>query len=409
LSYRSSPRNCTFFTNIAKLPPGNALIKKGDDIQRKEFWTLKTGNKNYLSDEENFSQFKSIFSNAVHKRLISDVPLGVFLSGGIDSSSVVAIASQFSSQPVNTFCIGYSDGIDELPYAKIVSDQFQTNHQEIIIDDKNIESIIPKIVWHLDEPIADPAIIPTYLMSGQAKKKVSVVLLGEGADELLAGYPKYKLFSPWCKIIPQKLRYALYQYSPPSNVFDEREQKALLLKKACPDFPQFSKKYPNGKIELSALLKDDINANLPEYLLMKVDKMTMAHGLEARVPFLDHHLVEFSANLPDNLKLRGFNGKYILRNSMQNILPRSISKRPKKGFPMPLNSWLFGEMQETTIEIISNSAIIKQLFDRDQIHKILNRSINSYNPISKFRYTQKVWELMIFATWYNVYFKSTIK
>ena len=319
----------------------------------------------------------------------------------------MACASQFSNEPINTFSIGFGAKTDELPYAKIVADQFQTNHQEILIEDGNILSILPKIVWHLDEPIADPAIIPTYVMSALTKKKVSVVLVGEGADELFAGYPKYKLFSPFLKVIPQKIRYALYQYSPPSNVFDEKEQEALLLDK------NISPIIPIGKekqtvMGLNQLLTHDIQFWLPEYLLMKVDKMTMAHGLEARNPFLDHHLVEFSAHLPEHMKLRGLTGKYILRKSMKDVLPHSITNRPKKGFPMPLNSWLSGELLDMVIEKITGSAIVAQLFDRNYVNKILNGYQKSYNPISKFRYTQQAWVIFIFVLWFEAYFMEIL-
>lgn len=407
LSYRSTPRETTFFKHIKKVPPGNELIKCGNDIETRAFWTLKAGNRCILSDEDYISRFRSLFENAIQKRLMSDVPLGVYLSGGIDSSSMVAIASKYSETPVNTFSIGFGAKTDEFSYAEIVANQFHTNHQEIRLNDKNILSNLPKIVWHMDEPIADPAIIPTYIMSNLTKKEVSVVLVGEGADELFAGYPKYKLFSPFFKIIPQKIRYALYQYSPPSNVFDQKEQNSLMLNKKFESSLSVKKKQQTGKIGLNQLLLDDIKFWLPEYLLMKVDKMTMAHGLEARSPFLDHHLVEFSASLPEHLKLRGLTGKYILRKSMKNLLPPAITNRPKKGFPLPLNSWLSGELRDAMIEKLSEASIVDQLFDKHQINKIVNGYQKSYNPISKFRYTQQAWELYVFVLWYDIFFRKT--
>jgi asparagine synthase (glutamine-hydrolysing) len=407
LAYRSTPKETTFFKHIMKVPPGSVVIKYGNSIEKREFWTLKSGDECCQSDKEYISQFRLLLENAVHKRLMSDVPLGVYLSGGIDSSSIVAIASKFSDEPINTFSIGFGAKTDEFSYAKIVADQFQTNHHEILINDGNILSILPKIVWHLDEPIADPAIIPTYAMSALTKKKVSVVLVGEGADELFAGYPKYKLFSPYFNFIPQKIRYGLYQYSPPSNVFDEKEQEAILLEKKSSNRCPLGEEKQTVKRGLNQLLTDDIRFWLPEYLLMKVDKMTMAHGLEARTPFLDYHLVEFSAHLPEHLKLRGLTGKYILRKSMKNLLPSAITSRPKKGFPMPLNSWLCEELRDTVIGKINESAIVNQLFDRHQVNKILNGYQNSYNPISKYRYTQQAWELLVFTLWYDIFFQKS--
>jgi asparagine synthase (glutamine-hydrolysing) len=406
LSYRSTPRETTFFRHIMKVPPGNALIQQGNYITKREYWTLPQQSEWHLSDEEYISRFRTLFENAVRKRLMSDVPLGVYLSGGIDSSSITAIASRFSERPIDTFSIGFGVRTDEFSFARLVSDQFQTNHREIMVNQKNVLSILPKILWYLDEPIADPAIVPIYIMSELTKKKVSVVLMGEGADELLAGYPKYKLFSPLFRWIPQKIRYSLYRYSPPSNVFDEKEQEALLLSNHMSQIsPMENEKsiVPGG---LNHLLLRDMTFWLPEYLLMKVDKMTMAHGLEARIPFLDYHLVEFASHLPENWKLRGLTGKYILRRSFADTLPSQITKRPKKGFPMPLNSWLSGEMRDIFNEKISRSAIVNRLFDQGEVQKILNGYRNSLNPISQFRYTNKAWELLIFTLWYEVFFQK---
>jgi asparagine synthase (glutamine-hydrolysing) len=407
LSYRSTPRETTFFQHIMKIPPGNVMIQQGNDIKKWEYWTLSSQSAWHLSDEDYISRFRTLFESAVQKRLMSDVPLGIYLSGGIDSSSITAIASKLSEQPINTFSIGFGVRTDEFSYARLVSDQFQTNHREIRVNEEKILSLLPKILWHLDEPIADPAIVPIYIMSGLTKKKVSVVLMGEGADELFAGYPKYKLFSPLFRCIPQKIRSAIYQYSPPSNVFNEKEQNALLLGNPMSQISPVNKEKTIFQGGLNQQLIRDLTFWLPEYLLMKVDKMTMAHGLEARIPFLDHHLVEFSSHLPANWKLRGLTGKYILRRSFADTLPCQIIRRPKKGFPMPLNSWISGEMRDTVVEKITESVIVNRLFDRLKVQKILNGYQNSFNPVSQFRYTNQAWELLIFTLWYEVFFEGS--
>ncbi len=339
------------------------------------------------------------------KRMISDVPLGS-TSLGIDSSSIAAIACQYTERELDTFSVGFGEDTDEFKYAKVVSEHLETNHHELYIDSNEIAQVLPKIIWHLDEPIADPAIIPTYLMSKETKKFVDVVLTGEGADEIFAGYPKYKLFANPLRLIPQKLRSNIYRYSPPYTVFNADEKMKLVpngMLEICkhPDlFP------PVIDICLNDMIRQDIQYWLPNYLLMKVDKMTMAHGLEARVPFLDYKLVEYSTTLPDNFKINGMVGKYILRKSMSQYLPKKIVNRAKKGFPLPLNKWVTGELSEIMINKLHDSTIIGDICAPEVIRKVL-RSTDSLEPVKRYRSTNQVWLLFMFALWYEIFIEKT--
>ena len=414
LTYRSTPNSETFFENIKKVLPGSVLSYNNNTniININKYYNLhKNFNINFTSEEEIIDILRKKIIGSVEKRLMSDVPLGAYLSGGIDSSTIVAIASKLydGNKTLKTFSVGFGVSTDELENAKETASYFGTDHRELYINPDKISNILPKIIWHLDEPIADPAIIPVYLMSELTKKHVSVVLTGEGADELFAGYPKYKLFSDFLRPIPDNLRYKLYKYSPPSNVFDEKEKEKLLLDKKF-----IKNKYEKDiiikdnkdiKIELNDLMKKDMEYWLPNYLLMKVDKMTMAHGLEARAPFLDNELIELSLNIPVSLKVRNLTGKYILRKAMANILPKDVVNRKKRGFPMPLNNWLKGDLKELLIQNLYDSEIIKDLFHEEYIDKILKGFESSINPIRKMRLTIQAWTLLTFSIWYDIYLK----
>lgn len=405
-TYRSTPSNETIFKDIKKIPPGHTLTLSNGTITINKYWDLNNHTVVEESEKNIIDGFKILFGEAVKKRLMSDVPLGAYLSGGVDSSSVVALASRFTETPLNTFAVGFGASTDEFEFAQEVAECFETNHHELIVESSDISKILPKIVWHLDEPIADPATIPTYLMSELTKKYVTVVLTGEGADELFAGYPKYKLFTPYLRVIPNSWKYKLFSYSPPSNVFNNKEKDNLMSDEIYKHDKSNDKKINYKNINLNTILTSDIKYWLPNYLLMKVDKMTMAHGLEARVPFLDHKLVEFSCKLPANLKIKGVTGKYIFRKAMADILPKNIANRPKKGFPMPLNSWLSGDVKEFMMQTLSDSVILKRYFNGDYINKIVNGCEKSYNPINKRRCTNQAWLLLIFALWYEIYIEN---
>jgi len=402
LSYRSTPNDATLFNGIKKLPPGGVLFKSGTLISIQKFWKLPESSPMTGGNAGSIDKFIDLLDEAIQKRMISDVPIGAYLSGGIDSSSVVARAAQYTDRPLDTFTVGFGEHTDEFMYAKEVAEYVGTNHHEIVVDSYDIKRVLPKIVWHLDEPIADPAVIPTYLMSKETKRHVDVVLTGEGADELFAGYPKYKLFTYPLRVLPRRLRYSVYQYSPPYTVFNTKEKKELLLDGTLVNCKRSEPFPPVADISLSGVIRQDIEYWLPNYLLMKVDKMTMAHGLEARVPFLDYKLVEYSMNLPDCFKINGLTGKYILRKSMSKSLPKRIVNRAKKGFPLPLNKWINEDLGEIMVSELHNSTIINEKFAPEAVNKIL-RNTDSWQPVKKFRSAHQAWLLFLFALWYEMF------
>jgi asparagine synthase (glutamine-hydrolysing) len=408
-SYRSTPNTETLFKGIKKVPPSSTLCFNASKskISIIQYYNL---NEKYDLKDSTELDFIRIIQNtlveSVKKRLMSDVPIGAYLSGGIDSSAIVGIASKYHNEQLKTFSVGFGASTDEIEMASKTADYFCTDHHELFVDSKDISNLLPKMIWHLDEPIADPAIIPTYLMSKLTKKYVSVVLTGEGADELFGGYPKYKLFSSPFNFIPHDWKYKMYMYSPPSNVFDQNEKDKLFLN----DQFKINKHQKEvlldcSNYEINDLLRKDVQYWLPNYLLMKVDKMTMAHGLEARAPFLDNRLIELSFNIPSSFKVRNLTGKYILRKSMADILPKNIINRKKRGFPMPLNEWMTGDLNELLIQKVSDSEIINGLFNKNYISAII-KGRKSVNPIKSMRMTNQAWLLLNFSIWYEIFIEK---
>ena len=404
LKYQSTPSNETILQKIKKLPSAHYLVANDADINIIKYWDLNPLPKDIRYDQA--VQIKNFLESAVRKELVSDVPVGIFLSGGIDSSSVAAIASKYSENTLSTFSVGFGSENDELKFARETADYFGTNHHELIVDPNTISKILPHIVWHFDEPIADNAAIPVFLLSKLAKNYVSVVLTGEGADEIFAGYPKYKLFSPFFRMVPNALKRRMISFSPPSNVFADYEQDHHLLK--CNNDINRNNKHNREKVsfDLNSQLVKDIKYWLPNYLLMKVDKMTMANGLEARVPFLDHVLVEECFRLPVKCKLNGLTGKYILRKMMSNTLPKNICNRPKRGFPMPLNKWVSNDLNDYITSTIHDSIFVNKNFDIRYINNLLNSCKSSYDPIKKFRCTRQAWLLSVFSIWHEMYIEK---
>jgi asparagine synthase (glutamine-hydrolysing) len=415
-TYRVSTDSETIIKDIKKLLPGHILIFMNRKIKINQYWSLNIDPLSGKAEKYFFKRFQELLEESVRMRLMSDVPLGAYLSGGVDSSSVVSLMSSLVDDPIKTISVGFGEPTDELEHAQLVADHFGTDHHELMVQYDNVPKLLPKIIWHMDEPVADPAIVPTYLMSELAKKHVTVILTGEGADELFAGYPKHKIMSPYLKFIPESIRRKIYSYFPPSMVFTEKEKRELysdrLLyntkgEKSTEEYDKRYFKNTNMHGLLNQALEYEIKFWLPNYLLMKVDKMTMAHAVEARVPFLDHKLVEFSGTLPSNLKLRGLTGKYILRKSMSNILPNTIVKRKKHAFQVPLAKWFKGELKEVALQILSDFSLPNtDYFDRVYIQNIFKKYEESRNPLNKLRYCHQLWVLLVFALWHQIYIKN---
>lgn len=384
LATRGTAGSETMFEGIYKLLPGHRLIFEEGRVRTEQYWELPLDGPDpeldRTSDAELIDRFRSLLQQSVRLRLMSDVPLGMFLSGGIDSSAIAALMAREIDRPVDTFSVAFADRrFSELEYARAVARAIGANSHEIVIDDNDFFGALPRLIWHEDEPIAHPSSVPLHFVSMLARQHVIVVLTGEGSDELLAGYGKYpravinwRAGSVYERMVPAAVRttiadavvprlpgragrYARRSFlAMPRNVsamfLDNfagvplRQQRELLADGALAGSDPYSASLAyfnamNGNSGLlGRLLHTDIKTYLVE-LLMKQDQMSMSASIESRVPFLDHVLVEFAARLPDRLKLRGFTTKRILREAIRGLLPDHILTRRKMGFPVPFAQW----------------------------------------------------------------------
>jgi asparagine synthase (glutamine-hydrolysing) len=385
LSTRYTSGTRTLFRGIEKLLPGHRLVFQHGTVNITKYWDVPVGQQDSsAAPRKVVTEFRRLLEESVRLRLMSDVPLGMFLSGGIDSSAIAAIMARQIDRPLQTFSVAFKDrAFNELEYARQVARSIGADSHEIVIDDRDFFEALPRLVWHEDEPIAHPSSVPLYFVSSLARQHVKVVLTGEGSDELLAGYGKYpRIALNWHaggiyeRMVPRAIRQAianrivsrlpdpLHRYARRSFLAMDRSAEAMFLdnfaavrladqqRLLSPDFRSMATRVaafaapmayfdaPNGASTLlDRLLYADIKTYLVE-LLMKQDQMSMATSIESRVPFLDHKLVEFAARLPDSWKLRGLTTKRVLREAMQSLLPPSILNRPKMGFPVPFGRWL---------------------------------------------------------------------
>ncbi len=391
----------TLFKGIHRLLPGHTLVFQQGQIAIREYWDVPAGRSDErltsISDQEAVQRFRELLEQAVRIRLMADVPLGMFLSGGLDSSAIAALMAGMIDRPLQTFSVAFKDrAYSELDYARQVSTAIKADAHEVVIDEHDFFGALPRLIWHEDEPIAHPSSVPLYFVSELARGHVKVVLTGEGSDELLAGYAKYpKALVNWRAaaaygVLPHPLRswiagtvvpllpHSIRRYARRSFVAMERTPEAmffdnfaaiglarqhdLLAARFADSSPEQvygpSKHYfdaPNGSSTvLDRLLYADLKTYLVE-LLMKQDQMSMAASIESRVPFLDHKLVEFAASLPPRLKLRGFTTKWILREAVRSMLPAEILSRPKMGFPVPFGIWMRGQWSGIARDVLLDS------------------------------------------------------
>jgi asparagine synthase (glutamine-hydrolysing) len=422
LTYRFIPSDKTVLKNIKKLLPGHyALIdlKKsnkhvkagsGPDIRIRKYWDLVFDESRYTDKSEDFfiKNFQSLLTNCVKKHLMSDVPLGAFLSGGLDSSLIAAINTKLRPDRVKTFTVGFGHETDEFKYARRVAEHLNTDHHELLLEYNKITAELPKIVWYMDEPNSDITMFPLYFLSGFSRKHVTVVNTGEGADEIFSGYPHFRVGSGSFRFVPELIRrnvYSLY-YSP----FKSWDRKKLFSGSVSED-PSLknylSDKQP--KSLLNRILLFDIKNELPNWQLARVDRMTMAHAQEARVPFLDHRMVEFSANLPAYLKLRSLDGKYLVKKAASSFLPREIITRKKQGFTTPRDAWFKDDFMDVAFALLSKDAIKNRgLFNYSYIQKlkenVKNKGDKPFRP-----YTYRLLVLALFEVWARTYIDNNSK
>jgi asparagine synthase (glutamine-hydrolysing) len=416
----------TILRDVMKLPPGHTICVQDSGATVRRYWDVPLGTLSPTSERDAIEQFGALLEETVRLHLISDVPLGTFLSGGIDSSAVVALMARVGVRDIKTFSIGYDSPESELGYAKLVADYYHTDHYELHLTPSAFRDFLPRIVWHMDEPVAEAPAIPLYYLSQFARQKVTVALSGEGADEILSGYGIYNIMlalekankvplarlagALMTRFLPdgkarkysQMLGLPLeHRYGGVSTVFPTETVARLLPRsgKMTDPFGSMAEAYSRCK-DLPALLRMgylDLTTWLPDDILIKADRMSMANSLELRVPFLDHKVVEFAARLPLNLKIRGNVNKYLLKRYMTPHLPRKIIDRAKKGFPVPKKAWfrtdLAGFARET---LLASGGGACAFFPRQEVEKVL--CAHQRRDCS-----DQIYALLVFDEWYRAY------
>lgn len=438
LTFGYIPAPLTIYRDVRKLLPAHTLTLKDNKLVSERYWQLDYSKKINISEADAADEVLRLLKEATKIRLFSDVPLGAFLSGGIDSSAVVALMSQLSDKKVKTFTIGFEEkDYSELSYARSVSERFNTEHHEFIVKPKALE-ILPLLVEHYGEPYADSSCIPTYYVCKETKKYVTVALNGDGGDELFAGYDRYQamMISQKYQDIPQFAKGIARGFSrvlpdsinsrnrvrrikrffsaldmPPKErylrwvgIFDDELKKGIY---SDIFFSTISKNSPLNVIApffnmahlpfLDSLLYADSMTYLPGDLLVKVDIASMANSLEARSPFLDHKLIEFVSRLPSNYKIKGLIKKFILKRALKGLIPKENIRRRKMGFGVPIGKWFTGELKGfLSATLLSQKALKRGYFNHTFINNMLKRHI-----ARKADYTFQLWALLMLELWHQ--------
>lgn len=438
LAYQYIPAPNTIFKNINKLEAGTYLTCQNGKIEKKKYWELDYEPKMNISLKDAKDEFINLFNDAVKCRLESDVPLGCFLSGGIDSSAVVAFMRKNITDKIRTFSIGFEEEeFNELPYARMIADKFQTDHTEFIVK-PNAVDVLPKLVWHFDEPYADYSAIPTYYLAQVTKQHVSVALNGDGGDESFAGYKRYigldiinkfkkipislrknfikNTLSILKNILPNINALESLNYLNDISLYDDEHlyiQMLLIFKRHfrenvfSSDFRNIIEKN-NCEEKLIAIMNDgkaknlidkklhvDVQTYLSGDLLPKIDRTTMAFGLEGRSPFLDQNLMQWAAKLPENIKFKDNILKYFLKESLRGILPDEILFRQKHGFSVPLGKWFSNELNDFAKDILlSEKFRSRGIFNTKYVENLLK-----WHSKSGMSHHHRIWALLCFEIW----------
>jgi asparagine synthase (glutamine-hydrolysing) len=435
------PAPDTMFADINKLPPAHYLLVENGQIKIKNYWHPEESHKK-ISEREAQSTLLELLEESIKLRLISDVPLGVFLSGGIDSSLIAALAARNNQLPLKTFSIGFADpSFDESAHAQIVAAHLGTEHQVEIFDPSTGLQMMEELVDFLDEPLADASIIPTYFLSKTARAQVTVALAGEGGDELFGGYPTYqahRLAQLWTAI-PKPIRTGILEpairslpVSHDNLSFDYKAKRFIAAASMSPVrrhlqwmgsipltehahlltpeqlalssseqlYPEIGRAFSHSSDVVSTIMQLDIDSYLPNDLLVKSDRASMATSLELRLPFLAFPIVEFAHNLGSNLKLRGMTTKYLLRKIAAPLLPTTILQRPKKGFGIPVAKWLTHEFKPLVDELLNEQFIkTQQIFLWPYVNQLLEEHTNHRIDRRK-----ELWTLLMFQLWWRKFF-----
>ncbi|MFQ5723074.1 MAG: asparagine synthase (glutamine-hydrolyzing) [Terriglobia bacterium] len=354
LTYLYLPGPETLVEGVHRLPPGCWLTWQDGQTCRGRYWSLRAHAPRRISEEEATGEFRRLFEDAVASHLVSDVPVGALLSGGLDSAGVVALMARLLDRPPKTFTVGFAGSADERPLARSFAEELGTEHYEFELQPDHFLRDLPRMVWHLEEP-TPISFLPLFYLSEFARHQVKAVLLGEGADELFAGYRRLLPFSPSLRFLPSGLQRRLYLTSVHS-LGDRYRMSANGQGRDSGD-PLHSVFQQGGRTGLGAILNFEQSYPLPDYQLHRVDRMTMAWGLEARVPYLDHRLVEFVNSLPDALKLRSFRPKHLLRQGLKGLVPDKILQGRKRGFGAPFRLWYSADFLEAARTYVNEDSM----------------------------------------------------
>jgi asparagine synthase (glutamine-hydrolysing) len=442
LALRYVPAPLTMFRGVQKLPPATVLTWQGGLISLSTYWDVKdtpTRDATPPTEAEAAADLRSRVDYVTKLRLMAEVPVGAFLSGGLDSTMITAamLEAEDARGALKTFSVGYAEddaqSEDELAYARMAADALGTEHHEVRVSMREAAEALPKIIWHLDEPVADPACVPLYFLSRRAREEVTVVLSGEGADEAFGGYYIYRKMArleqlrqrlgagtamAWlghlgAQLPSHKLRRAARAIALPldasyrgvSRAFDDdvvmqlhkngqQARAAEVVQRLLAPHWEATR----GMSPLRRMLYLDGRVWLPDDLLVKADKVTMAHAIELRVPFLDHELMEYAWSLPDHLKIAGGVGKALLRRSARGRVPQAILDRPKKGFGTPTAAWLRGGMRALAHDALTDSrSLTRSRFDARFVERLLTRHQGGEDL------SAELWPLVVLELWHRAF------
>ncbi|HSB70239.1 MAG TPA: asparagine synthase (glutamine-hydrolyzing) [Candidatus Methylomirabilis sp.] len=443
LTYGYVPSPGSAFLGVRKLPPAHYLLCREGRVEVSRYWRLRRDRKQERPEAEWCEQIRARLEEAVRLRLVSDVPLGAFLSGGIDSSAVVAMMSRIAGGRVKTFSIGFEEAeYDELPFARQVAERFGTEHHELVVRPDAV-GVLPKLAWHYDEPFADSSAVPTYYVAQMTRQYVTVALNGDAGDENFGGYDRYlanNLAASFDRLPGAGLfRHAIRRGLPHlprggrrTSLFSRGRRFLEGLAEAperryarwfchfagdrkleicTPEFRQATGSADDLEVLLAAYqgsdapdfadatMGVDTALYLPDDLLVKVDIASMAHSLEARSPFLDHEFMEFAVTIPSHLKLRGRSKKYILKQALRGLLPDTILDRPKMGFGVPIDHWLRHELRDLAHEtLLGGACLARGYFRRDPLERMLTEHIQG-----KANWHYLLWNLLMLELWHRAH------
>lgn len=440
-AYQYVPDPKTIYKNIHKLPPGYWLETDGERVCQHQYWDVSFSSPSSRNLEDLSEELHELMDDAVRLRMVSDVPLGAFLSGGVDSSAVVGLMARHSDRPVTTCAIGFdSRRFDEVDWARKVANQFRTNHHEFTVRE-NVAGSLGRIARFFDEPFADASFVPTYFVSQLARQKVTVALAGDGGDENFAGYSKYRtdqIENRLRNLVPGPVRRTLFpqlaRLAGAAGIAPALKAQSLLGTLAkdpadafyatnCFFRPEIWNELVTGELKretcdydpaaitrdyykqapaddhLSRILYTDIKSYLPGDILVKVDRMSMANSLETRAPLLDYRVVEFAASIPSRLKLYGNEKKFILKKAFEGMLPQDVLYRKKMGFSVPMADWLRNELRETAESLLlAPDSGLSGLFDMNGVRRLWALHQSGRNHV-----TQEVWALLAFELWWQAW------